>query len=88
MEIKGQIVEIIYRNDSNSYTVAELEQDNGDLLTVVGYLPFIEEGDTLKLFGKMVTHQDYGEQFKIDTFEKLMPEDSQALEKYLASRSN
>ncbi len=88
MEIKGQIVEIIYRNDSNSYTVAELEQDNGDFITVVGYLPFIEEGDTLKLFGKMVTHQDYGEQFKIDTFEKLMPEDSQALEKYLASRSN
>ena len=87
MEIKGQIVEIIYRNDSNSYTVAELEQDNGDFITVVGYLPFIEEGDTLKLFGKMVTHQDYGEQFKIDTFEKLMPEDSQALEKYLASRN-
>ncbi len=35
--------------------------------------------------GKMVVHQDYGEQFKIDTFEKLMPEGSKALEKYLAS---
>jgi exodeoxyribonuclease V alpha subunit len=33
----------------------------------------------------MVVHQDYGEQFKIDTFEKLMPENSKALEKYLAS---
>ncbi len=33
----------------------------------------------------MVTHQEYGEQFKIDTFEKLMPENSKALEKYLAS---
>ncbi len=50
-----------------------------------GYLPFIEEGDTLKLFGKMVVHQEYGEQFKIDTFEKLMPENSKALEKYLSS---
>lgn len=33
----------------------------------------------------MVIHQDYGEQFKIDTFEKLMPENAMALEKYLAS---
>ena len=88
MEIKGQIIEFIYKNDSNSYSIAELEQDNGDFLTVVGYLPFIEEGDTLKLFGKMVVHQEYGEQFKIDTFEKLMPENSKALEKYLASRCN
>ena len=88
MEIKGQIIEFIYKNDSNSYSIAELEQDNGDFLTVVGYLPFIEEGDTLKLIGKMVVHQEYGEQFKIDTFEKLMPENSKALEKYLASRCN
>ena len=35
--------------------------------------------------GKMVVHQEYGEQFKIDTFEKLMPENAAALEKYLAS---
>ena len=85
MEIKGQILEFIYKNDSNSYTIAEFEKDDGDFLTIVGYLPFIEEGDTLKLIGKMVTHQEYGEQFKVDTFEKLMPENSKALEKYLSS---
>jgi exodeoxyribonuclease V alpha subunit len=33
----------------------------------------------------MVVHQEYGEQFKIDSFEKLMPQNAQALEKYLAS---
>ena len=30
-------------------------------------------------------HQDYGEQFKIESFEKIMPEDKYSLEKYLAS---
>ncbi len=85
MELKGQLTEIIYRNDSNSYTIANFEKEEGDNLTIVGYLPFIEEGDTLKLIGKTVVHQEYGEQFKIDTFEKLMPENSKALEKYLAS---
>lgn len=30
-------------------------------------------------------HSEYGEQFKIETFEKVMPEDAKSLEKYLAS---
>ena len=85
MEIRGQIEEFIYQNESNSYTIAVFSLEDGEVITVVGYLPFISVGDTLKLNGKMVIHQDYGEQFKIDTFEKVMPEDAAALEKYLAS---
>lgn len=85
MELKGQIEEFIYQNESNSYSISVFQKDDGDLITVVGYLPFISVGDTLKLQGKMVVHQDYGEQFKIESFEKLMPENAQALEKYLAS---
>ena len=83
MELQGQIEDIIYQNEVNSYTVAEFQTDE-DIITVVGYLPFINKGDTLKLFGKYVTHQDYGEQFKIDTFEKIMPQTIEAVEKYLA----
>ncbi|MGN1299177.1 MAG: ATP-dependent RecD-like DNA helicase [Candidatus Scatovivens sp.] len=37
------------------------------------------------MFGKTVVHQDYGEQFKVETFEKTMPDDTKSLEKYLAS---
>ena len=85
MELKGQIEDFIYQNESNSYTIAVLRTQDLDEITVVGYLPFIAVGDTLKLTGKMVVHQEYGEQFKIDTFEKLMPESAEALEKYLAS---
>ena len=85
MELKGQIEEIIYQNDSNSYTIAVFETEE-NTVTIVGYLPFITVGDSLKINGKMVVHQEYGEQFKIDTFEKIMPETVEALEKYLASR--
>ena len=42
-------------------------------------------GDYLKVVGKMVVHQEYGEQFKVETFEKTMPDDTKALEKYLSS---
>ena len=84
MELKGEVKEIIYQNEINSYTVAEFETSDEEI-TIVGYLPFINVGDTLKLVGKIVTHQDYGEQFKVDTFEKLMPETLGALERYLAN---
>ena len=84
MEITGEITDIIYQNELNSYTVAEFETKDGDI-TIVGYLPFISVGDTLKLIGKIVTHQDYGEQFKVDTFEKLMPQTLTSLEHFLSN---
>lgn len=84
MEIQGRLNDIIYQNEVNSYTIATFETDEEEI-TVVGYLPFIHSGDTLKLIGKYVTHKDYGEQFKIDTFEKLMPQTLEALEQYLSN---
>ena len=84
MEIIGEIQSIIYRNETNSYTIAEFETEEENT-TVVGYLPFVNKGETLKLIGKFVEHKDYGRQFKIDTFEKMMPQTLGALEKYLAS---
>ncbi len=84
MEIQGVINDIRYQNEINSYTIADFETDDEEI-TVVGYLPFINIGDTLKLVGKFVTHQEYGRQFKIDTFEKLMPQTLASLEQYLAN---
>lgn len=52
---------------------------------MVGYLPFINSGDTLKVNGVFIEHQEYGRQFKIETFEKIMPQTLDALERYLAN---
>lgn len=84
MEIKGKIRDIIYRNEINSYTIATFETAEEET-TVVGYLPFIEKGDNLKITGNFVEHPEYGRQLKIETFEKLMPEDLDSIENYLAN---
>ena len=84
MELKGGIIDIIYKNEVNGYTIANLETET-EVFTVVGYLPFVNVGDNVKLEGKFVTHQEYGRQFKIETFEKIMPQTLDALERYLAS---
>ncbi len=86
MELIGQIEEIIYQNEMNSYCIAIFDTED-ETITIVGYLPFINVGDTLKVVGNFVTHKDYGEQFKVNTFEKVMPQTLEALEKYLATGS-
>ena len=83
-EIEGVLTEVIYQNEVNSYLVGILETEE-EQITVVGYLPFIRKGDSLKVVGKFVEHKEYGEQFKIETFEKLMPKTLGALETYLAN---
>ena len=83
-EIIGEVAEIIYKNEGNSYTVCVIESAQEDF-TAVGYLPFLNEGETVKIYGDFVNHSDYGRQFKITTFEKYMPEGISAIEKYLAS---
>ena len=90
MELTGEITSIIYQNEVNSYTIAEMYVDEIDgkednLITIVGYLPFVVEGDELKIVGRFVEHKEYGRQFKVDTFEKLMPQTLEALERYLGN---
>ena len=99
MNLQGQVETIIYKNEQNGYTIANVNVNkfesndeglnkkivkNGNL-TLVGYLPFVNKGDNLKAVGKMVTHPEYGEQFKVETFEKVMPDTLEGLEKYLGS---
>ena len=83
MEIKGQVNEFIYQNEVNGYTICTFITDDEEI-TAVGYLPFINQGDTLKLIGNYVMHQEYGRQFKIETFEKCLPDTLEGLERYLA----
>ena len=84
MELEGSVEEIIYQNEINGYAICSFETRE-EIITAVGYLPFINKGDNLKLIGKYVIHQDYGRQFKIDTFEKILPQTKDAMEKYLSS---
>ena len=84
MELQGEVTEIIYKNEINSYCIAVFQTEESEI-TVVGYLPFVNIGDSLKLTGKYIEHQEYGKQFKVDTFEKIMPQSLDALERYLAN---
>lgn len=84
MELLGQLTEIIYQNEVNSYLIGILENEE-DTITIVGYMPFLVEGDYIKVIGNFVTHKEYGKQFKVETFEKVMPKTLDSLERYLSN---
>ncbi|NMB97764.1 MAG: AAA family ATPase [Clostridiaceae bacterium] len=82
--VEGVIEDIIFTNEANGYTVCEIVNSKRNV-TLVGYMPFINEGETLKVTGTWVTHPDYGQQLKVESFEKIMPDTVEAIEKYLGS---
>lgn len=84
--VEGIIEEIIYSNEINGYTVCDVACEE-ELITVVGYMPFIGVGETLKITGKWVIHPDYGQQLKVEYYEKIYPQTVGDIEKYLSSGS-
>ncbi|SHH69966.1 ATP-dependent DNA helicase, RecD/TraA family [Caloranaerobacter azorensis DSM 13643] len=82
--LQGTIEEIIYKNESNGYTVAILETED-DVVTIVGYMPVINLGETIMVQGNWVYHSNYGQQFKVDTYQAVVPASLNGIEKYLSS---
>lgn len=85
--IAGSVEEIIYSNEDNGYMIFDLATGDGDLITAVGYLPFLAEGDSLVLYGRWVRNPRYGRQFSVASFEKNLPADKASMLRYLASRA-
>ncbi len=82
--VSGTVEKITYKNESNHYTVAQIKVDGKDL-TVVGILPFLNEGDNAEFFGKFIIHSTYGQQFSATAFERKIPENSAEILRYLSA---
>ena len=84
LEMEGSVENIVYHNDSNQYTV--LEVDCGEeLITVVGTFPYVSVGERLHLYGTWTSHATFGQQFRAQAFERSRPADTAAMLKYLSS---
>ena len=83
-KIEGLLLEITFMNESNGFTVGTLSYE-GDELTVVGCMPGVLVGETLLLTGNFTEHPDYGEQFKVSSFEISAPQEEGAILLFLSS---
>ncbi|MBO5448076.1 MAG: ATP-dependent RecD-like DNA helicase [Ruminococcus sp.] len=83
-KIQGEVDSIIYKSEDGGFCVLMLNCDN-ELVTVVGDMGDVEEGEELVLTGEFTTHRKFGEQFKVTIFERSLPTTSAAIQRYLAS---
>lgn len=83
-EMSGSVERVIFRNEKNQYTVLELNNSE-ELVTVVGCLPFVSEGEELKVIGTWTSHPSFGPQFKVQACERSRPATAAAILKYLSS---
>lgn len=82
--IKGFIEHIIYRNTDNGYTVFNLISGEEEI-TCVGFFKTSDQGETIEAEGNYITHTVYGEQFKIEHYRIVAPDDAVSMERYLGS---
>jgi exodeoxyribonuclease V alpha subunit len=83
-ELIGNVEDIVFHNEENGYVVAKV-RDKNELVTIVGCIPYITEGQNLKMNGQWVIHPQFGQQFKVERCEELLPSSIIGIEKYLAS---
>lgn len=81
---QGFVLNIIFRNDENGYSVFEFQSEEAGKFTAVGTFPKLAQGENLSLTGAFVEHPVYGEQLKCSSFEYIVPTDETAIERYLS----
>ena len=82
--VSGYIEKIIYRNETNGYTVLSVEAEDDDYV-LVGTFNYIAEGEFIKANGNMKLHPNYGEQLFVDEYEIIEPRELDSIQKYLES---
>lgn len=84
IKIEGTVENVLFRNESNGYIVLEIDS-KGELITVVGTLGDIDDGEHLSLVGKYVTHSKFGVQFQAEYCDRKLPNTAINIQKYLSS---
>ena len=82
----GYLESIRYFNQENLYTIARFRDEKSrSAITVVGFLSSARPGEQISICGTWETHSKYGEQFKVETCEVILPSSITAIKKYLKS---
>ena len=92
--IKGTFSKSIYENSTGYYIGIFRVSDTNDeklanyigrTITFTGYFHELNNHDTYMFYGKLVNHPKYGEQFQVDSYERIKPEEEDSIIEFLTS---
>jgi exodeoxyribonuclease V alpha subunit len=85
MEVLNGFVEnIVFKSEDTGYVVCKIRSEK-NLISAVGTVPFLKEGQNVKLTGYWTVHKQFGNQFNIQDYEELLPSSLDGIEKYLSA---
>lgn len=82
--VTGGVEDVVYYNEDSGYIVLDMDVE-GVLLTAVGNMGDVREGEQLTLYGEYTISPKYGRQFRVEIFERSLPSDVNGFRKYLGS---
>jgi len=85
--IRGKIKKVIYKDREENFSIFKFQTDNGDKVTAKGSLSSPKVGDKYHLEGDFFFHDEYGLQFKIKFFSKIISSDKQEVLDFLTTIS-
>ncbi|MBS0651008.1 MAG: ATP-dependent RecD-like DNA helicase [Verrucomicrobia bacterium] len=85
-EIYGYIENIVFAEEEKGFTVARLKEPKKKELTcIVGIMPSVQPGETIRCKGAWKHHPQHGPQFEVASFDLEAPTDLIGIQKYLES---
>ncbi|MGD8564560.1 MAG: ATP-dependent RecD-like DNA helicase [Desulfarculaceae bacterium] len=85
-QLRGRVARITFQNPENGYTVAKVQaQGSSGLITLVGSLPGVGEGQDIEAKGREILHPKFGLQVEVESFRIIPPSGVEGVKQYLAS---
>lgn len=83
-KLEGIVQSIRFQNENNGYTVLTLTCEKKKH-TAVGTMPAVQIGDKLQLEGVWDTNKNFGMQFKVELYHRIMPTSTDSILAYLSA---
>ncbi|MEB2288302.1 MAG: ATP-dependent RecD-like DNA helicase [Anaerolineae bacterium] len=88
--LTGSVERITFYSDETGYCVLRLRPHQlllgrDQLVTVVGTMPELQPGESVRLEGEWSNHPQYGRQFRAEVVTQIRPADAEAIRRYLGS---
>ena len=87
IQLQGTIEHVVYANADNGYSICDMSIDDDDIITIVGIMPMLSDGDRITVWGRWVHNPKYGRQFSVTQYERTMPADTASILRYLSSKT-
>lgn len=82
--LNGIVESIVFKSEDTGYVVSKINLER-EIINAVGIVPFMKEGQNVKLKGEWVIHKQFGKQFNIEEYEEILPDSIKGIERYLST---